>query len=241
MSALAFAHLARAEARMKVEHTTAARERGRQAHEEAVAELERLQTAETSWIERAAKGLQAAFAVGHRTPPQLVADPKAQHALMSARVNVRARATALEQLEADQKAARDALAAAEAAVAEAADAQLQAEAEALAARVEEALAEAARLGAELRAYQPNELHTPLSQLQLSQSVASVRVRHMLERLDRMETDGGLALNIRLCDLSWSGAGMPPAGSNFLATRRAALVAEGVPAPPDDEPAQERAA
>lgn len=189
MSPLAAAQAARAEAAAALEAATGALERGRHAHEAAVAELARVEAAESAWVEREARRLRSAFVSGHQTPPTLVPDGKAERAHSAAAVNMRATAVALEQLTQDEQEMRQALQAAEAAVAAEEQAERDAQEAEIADQMETHLAELSRLGAVLRRWRPDGLNVPLNQL--SRSIAPPRIQNLLDVLGRIEESSNL--------------------------------------------------
>jgi hypothetical protein len=216
-----------AEAAAKLEAIGAARERGRQAHEVAVSEDSRLEAAESEWIERDARRLQTAYAEGSRMPPALVADPKAQQARLSARINVRARALALEHLILEEQAARQEHAAAKSEHRAAADAIIDIERESSAAKVLHHEAELLREGAVLHGYVPDDRHVPLNRLPGHQLSISARVQRALDVLKRVEAPTLKDdLNKPMSELQRIG----PVPSELLAERRAALTDGAAPDP-----------
>src|SRR5579863_3416128 len=109
------------------------------------------------------------------------------------------------------------LAAAEHAVCNEADAILSDEAERVAAKIEAHLAEATRLGELLKLYQPSALHTPINQMRF----ASGTVRWTL---DRVEAIGRDTINTPVNLLPGGTTWMQAPSADYLAKRRAVLIA-----------------
>ena len=140
--------------------------------------------------------------------------------------NATALAAALTRIDAAEQVAREQLAAADRAVGVAADAALTSEAEILTQKVEFHLAEAVRAGEQLKQYVPDQLHVPINQLRST----APRVRETLERLERAVRDD---LHTPVSQLR----GLPPAQSDFLAQRRASLIAGTAGSDSAPDPAQ----
>jgi hypothetical protein len=207
-------------------------ERGRGRLADAQAEIDKLVAEDAHAIERHAARLTQQTREGRDGPlPALVPSDKLLAAQITAQRTLQAAQQMIASLEQAERASRDELAAAEQAVGAAADAVLSAEAEQLLAEVESHLEEAIRLGARLREYQPNALHTPINQ----QHALHPHIQQALARVEAATRD---SVHTPVHLLRTDGIRAP---TDFLAKRRAALIAGAADGAPPGPAAVERAA
>ncbi|HEY7996525.1 MAG TPA: hypothetical protein VIE14_06630, partial [Steroidobacteraceae bacterium] len=110
---LAAAFATRTAAEDRHRRATEALARARQVASDAQAEADRLETVESSWIERQAARVAAWVRDPKGAPPALSADAKSQLSLATARANAQAAAAVLPEFEALELQAREDLAGAE--------------------------------------------------------------------------------------------------------------------------------